>query len=688
MLGDNLRTCLHNYSDRISTSTSILSQQSAETLFYVFYDTVGRKLADSIISKHRTSPNESWMDINTHIDFHPAEPNLRFVADAWLMDVCGAYPQPSSYHNDWFKKLVIHYLLPVITILVLVTNIIVCCVFARQRVQSPVYAILLAIGCTELLNSLLPLPMYLAESLTGRNVWWEDLPSIAEQVRIQSDNLTNWWHLPSQSMYRTSSNLMASQISSWTTVTLPTITYTISVFLTVLLALQRLVYVSWPLKAMNMCSLTCSRIAIVAVALLGILLHAVIIHSKFITVHPVVVHVPQPTTFGPPETFVMELECLVRIYSQLPRIVLKCNTCGLTCMIVYIWARTFVIHIIPCCSLCVITARLVVAMREAAKRRARLQSCAATVYGRHEDVSKIHSEQVSRVLENCRDPEEPDRHCTASKMLCVNKRPVNYRSRLAGSPTNVAKMLVAILIKFLLAHIPEAVVIMSYSLWRIYNTHLVESTKSPDEAQFESLLVHNRSIDSHPTDQPLSTDQQWYRLITICNLIVLISNQLNFLIYWQTSTDFRNSFKQLCSWQLNCFQNVGQNGIRDPSFKTRVPKPKPTPIKRRQQVVNSDKCAGGSNNLNVIIFPRSDSELCGDDGRFATFIAIRNRTVPFHEPVSKANLPSFSDLDNHDVSLPDEKREVNDPEEIDVTPRYSLLDGDDSDSINVHISSV
>ncbi|KER19771.1 hypothetical protein T265_11536 [Opisthorchis viverrini] len=641
------------------------------------------------------------MDINT-IGFHSAEPNLRFVADAWLMDVCGAYPQPSSYHNDWFKKLVIHYLLPVITILVLVTNIIVCFVFARQRVQSPVYAILLAIGCTELLNSLLPLPMYVAESLTGRNVWWEDLPSRAEQVRTQSDNLTHWWHLPSQSMYRTSSNLMASQISSWTTVTLPTITYTISVFLTVLLALQRLVYVSWPLKAMNMCSLKFSRIAIIAVVLLGILLHVVIIHSKFITVHPVVVHVPQPTIFELPETFVLELDCLVRTYSQLPRIVLKCNTCGLTCMIVYIWARTFVIHIIPCCSLCVITARLVVAMREAAKRRARLQICAGTTYGRPEDVSRIHSEQMSRVLEQCRESEEPDRHCTASKMLCVNRKPVNYRSRAAGSPTNVAKMLVAILIKFLLAHIPEAVVIMSYSLWRIYNTHLVESAKSPDETQFEAaLLVHNQSIDSHPTDQPLSTDQQWYRLITICNLIVLISNQLNFLIYWQTSTDFRNSFKQLCSWQLNCFQKFGQNGIRDPCFKkTRVPKPIRTPIKRRQQVVNSDKCAVGSSNLNVIIFPPSESELCGifppsesemcgDDGQFATFIAIRNRSVPFHEqPVNKVNLPSFSDVDSQNVSPPNEKRDVNDPEEIDVTPRYSLLDGDDSDSINVQISSV
>ncbi|CAH8479622.1 unnamed protein product [Schistosoma mattheei] len=131
-------------------------------------------------------------------------------------------------------------------------------------------------------------------------------------------------------------------------------------------------------------------------------------------------------------------------------------------------------------------------------------------------------------------------------------------------------MLIVILIKFILIHLPNALVIFVYTLTLIqnriyelttnYNDIISSSTSNIKETitifknTNQSILLpytvmkyvnqlHNTNTMIYIDEGP--TNVLWIRIVIICNLLILCSYLLNFLIFWTMSTPFRTQFLNL-----------------------------------------------------------------------------------------------------------------------------------------------
>ena len=131
------------------------------------------------------------------------------------------------------------YVIPPLTIIVLCIDVYMLTVFYRGRFNTPTHVILIAIAVAEMVNGL---------SLFIPAVYFFTFGMYKEYVTY------NW----------------CSAYTALNTV-IPTIAHCISLLLTVVLAIQRLIFIKMPFKAKTLCSRTNTIIAISAVVMYGIL---------------------------------------------------------------------------------------------------------------------------------------------------------------------------------------------------------------------------------------------------------------------------------------------------------------------------------------------------------------------------------------------------------------------------------
>ncbi|CAH8465925.1 unnamed protein product [Schistosoma turkestanicum] len=493
------------------------------------------------------------------------------ISSNLLHQICGPYPTFSELYDGQFDYVVHSYLLPILMIFVLITNFFVCLVLSKPHMRSPVFFLLFLIGIVELINCCLPLPMYFAQSVYKRTAWWTDLP-IRNFTNAENLLINTSWKLAPSDYYQTSDNVIASEASAWTTVILPTVTHTISVWLTVALALQRVLNLTEFNLASKLCSLNSTIRIFVIISCMAIALHWPLLSSRFILFQPVQLKSPiHDENFLHVYKTADSIHCLSDITDSLPRIVMKCHLLQPVYMIFYFYARIVLIHILPCGLLVTLTVILVLKMHNIMKLRARLGllHTNSTYYSNY-----CKSKLLCCVCKKLNSTKTSKSHITTAhyannnnnnNIICTSsskKSPIN--------PQAISRMLIVVLIKFIAMHLPNAIVLTIYivrkmskvenSIQNLNEGTLVTTTSGEiiqelDNQQILFPLTDNYTInktDSNHQHRQLNvidrdfTDEYLTKAVILCNLVILVSYQLNFAIYYLMSTQFKETFNSLC----------------------------------------------------------------------------------------------------------------------------------------------
>jgi hypothetical protein len=218
------------------------------------------------------------------------------------------------------------YINPIVIIFTLVTNFLVCVILLKPNMRSPTNMILVFMAVSDTLTGLSPLPWYLYAFLAG---------NYKDYVPYELCN-----------------------VQSLLTRALPTVFHTMSIWLTLGLAIQRYIYVCHFLLAKKWCTINN-----VIKASAGIFVGSVAVHFLMF-IDQIFTPVEMPSMVNPNVTIkgcqLGTLKWLDSIDIAMP----VYNT--------YYWFRVLFIHLIPCITLVVINALLIRTMQKAKKRRTQL----------------------------------------------------------------------------------------------------------------------------------------------------------------------------------------------------------------------------------------------------------------------------------------------------------------------------
>ncbi|VDO58447.1 unnamed protein product [Schistosoma margrebowiei] len=521
---------------------NFLSTQSTNSIFYAFNSQTAKNAVqfatnlndDNNITLSKVLFMNDYVNISTGM-----------ISATLLNQICGPYPTFSELYNDLFDYIIHTYLLPILMIFVLITNFFVCLVLSKPQMRSPVFFLLFLIGIIELINCCLPLPMYIAQSIYKRTAWWTNLPMKNFTMINYLLNNTNWELAPND-YYQTSDNIIASEASAWTTVFLPTITHTISVWLTIALALQRVINLTTFNLTSKLCNLSSTGKIFIIISCMAIILHWPLLSSRFILFQPIQLksYITKNSLYDNEK--LNSIHCLLNIVDNLPNIVMKCHLIKPVYMIFYFYARIVLIHLLPCGILIGLTIILVIKMHNIIKLRTRL--------GLRQ---KMNTHSI------------------------INNNNIIYTSttkKPSINPQAISRMLIVVLLKFIAMHLPNAIVLTIYVLrrmWKVENfiqtnneetlletttttTTATTTTEGLDNKQiyltFEYNYTINQSINLLDTKQNIQfnkinnhniTDDYLGKAVLLCNLVILVSYQLNFVIYYIMSTQFKETFNNL-----------------------------------------------------------------------------------------------------------------------------------------------
>lgn len=208
--------------------------------------------------------------------------------------------------NPEYVRIMNGFVIPILAVVVLITNGVVIAVFKRQKTYGASQAGLVGVAVSDTLTMLFPAPFYFVEN--------------GLQYRISCDFIS---------------------IKNWISLFLPTITHTASIWLTLLLATQRYMYVCHPFAARKICTLRNTTLLIILTYILAVLMHL----SRFIVSEKVQIS---------------ENHC-VYWFSEF----INVNAY----LISYLFIRIILIQFVPCISLIVLNAKMICGLRNITNKK-------------------------------------------------------------------------------------------------------------------------------------------------------------------------------------------------------------------------------------------------------------------------------------------------------------------------------
>ncbi|KAM7536964.1 hypothetical protein Aperf_G00000067474 [Anoplocephala perfoliata] len=293
-----------------------------------------------------------------------------------------------------FTHLIQTYILPFCLTLTVIINILLCITLNRPNMRTPTNGILLAISIADLLTGLLPLPIY-----TAFNTAYFD----------------------------TDLTPLKGYLAHYCTITFPTLFHTVSIWLAVLLAVQRFIYVVKPLEVQNYAICQYRGVFKGIVIIVGLALSFYVNNFS--------------TTFDPGVVVCTDsLGTITAIHSKL----IKCTFLQPTVQFVIILLRAFTVHIIPCLVLCILTAYMMAALRGVAKKRNEL------LKKRNEMKMLADSIRSANLLENAGD--------------CKSRRRSRRGTFAIGDAYKTSRIMLVVLLLFLIVELPTTVMVVMYGL--------------------------------------------------------------------------------------------------------------------------------------------------------------------------------------------------------------------------------
>ncbi|CAH8485747.1 unnamed protein product [Schistosoma margrebowiei] len=286
--------------------------------------------------------------------------------------------------NFYLRNILQTYVQPFVIFFTIITNCLISIVLNYPTMRNSTNIILLGIAICDLLTVLLPLPVYLC-FLTSN---------------IFSENLT----------------IFKGYSVTYLTTILPTVCHTSSIWLTVLLALQRFIYVQFPLKANQicLCQWRSVQLLIILTVLAGLLLqlpHMIVMHfinaleycflsSTSSSSPPPPPPPPQqqqpPSSSSPPpplssspsslsiSNYLLDSQFISYLFNTTDKInhyhyirfqkinLMKCTPMSQTIFFTLLLIRVLIVNLIPCIMLTILTGLLIMALRRFIQNRQKL----------------------------------------------------------------------------------------------------------------------------------------------------------------------------------------------------------------------------------------------------------------------------------------------------------------------------
>ncbi|KAF5401100.1 7 transmembrane receptor [Paragonimus heterotremus] len=389
------------------------------------------------------------------LDQPPIIPNLlnRTIFSGENETMCSALTSFDA--GPPIRKIIQTHVQPVVIIFTLFTNCLTTVVLTRSAMRNPTNLILLAIAVADLLTVLLPLPIYMAFSTSNL---------FSRQLTISKGYLV-----------------------SYLTHILPTTFHTIAIWLTVLLALQRFIYVQYPMKASvsMLCkekpvcwaiTFTCTvaaslQLPIVAVTRFHYGLPYCSVNGRRVQHFPVI--------------FINNAS--FRLFEP---ILFKCTPMPAVLFFGLLLFRITVVNLLPSVSLIILTGQLIVALHRFEKNRRKLLQRSAN------KIVLLKSSLLG----------EPP---TATQNVIPAAEKKIERASRSAEKDSTSRMMLVILIIFLIVEIPTTACLCCYAFATLFTL------------SFKWL----------------------HEIMEICNFLVVLSYPANFFVYFAMSRPFRSTFK-------------------------------------------------------------------------------------------------------------------------------------------------
>jgi hypothetical protein len=179
----------------------------------------------------------------------------------WMADNCDRL---LVFEHNPYIEFVNGYLSPIVVLLTIFNNSLTCAVLLQHNMRTPTNVFLIALAISDALTGIFPLPAFVRFYATGSYRSWL-VP-------------TAWCHTYPA-----------------TTVHLPTIWHTTSIWLTVALAIQRYIYVRYPARAKRLCTVSNAVRAVIAVYAAAVLSQLTcFFHYEYTTIEVAVPGEPEP----------------------------------------------------------------------------------------------------------------------------------------------------------------------------------------------------------------------------------------------------------------------------------------------------------------------------------------------------------------------------------------------------------
>ncbi|TNN13016.1 Sex peptide receptor [Schistosoma japonicum] len=439
--------------------------------------------------------------------------------------------------NFYLRNILQTYVQPFVIFFTIITNCLISIVLTYPTMRNSTNIILLGIAICDLLTVLLPLPVYLC-FLTS-NLFIEHL------------------------------TVLKGYSVFYLTTILPTVCHTSSIWLTVLLALQRFIYVQYPLKANHicLCQWRSVQILISLTVIAGLLLqlpHMIVTHfvnsleycfTSFITSN--ITSTTSSTSSSSSKTSSSSLTTPVTLsslnteyfinseyisyrfntskqnnnnfdYITFQRInLMKCTPMSQTTFFTLLLIRVLIVNLIPCIMLTILTGLLIMALRRFIQNRQKLlkiknenRSILLNKNTTNSYMKKKHKENLKLEEISIIDNELKLSVNTPLDTTKITNTLTSTNNSLRKMPTrnnstdtdSTSKMMLVILGIFLFTEIPTTVCLCIYA--------------------FITLL------DIHPPSA-------FYEIVEICNFLVILSYPANFFVYLAMSRQFKNTFWEI-----------------------------------------------------------------------------------------------------------------------------------------------
>ncbi|XP_055867246.1 sex peptide receptor-like isoform X2 [Biomphalaria glabrata] len=310
MSPDCKQRCSYNCFNEASLEPAVFNRSFLECLVLICNYAI-TALDDAVLSEAETNYNQLAGMNETMYEFT----NCSTKPDGYRLDE----NTTSSY-----AVIINGYISPVLVLLTVINNTLVCIVLLKPHMRSPTNAILIAMALSDMFTGLFPVPIFIHFYATER---------LHEFVPY------NWCYAVKVFMEY-----------------IPTIFHTASIWLTMALAIQRYIYVCHSFKARSWCTIRNVIYGTVAIYVIATLSQILRFFENDVT-----------------EVYIASLldnQTVVSTCSMTYRPWIKDHVN--TFFGIYYWFRVIFINTIPCVSLVVMNALLIYAMRVAQQRRMQL----------------------------------------------------------------------------------------------------------------------------------------------------------------------------------------------------------------------------------------------------------------------------------------------------------------------------